>query len=193
MSHYKHLSIEEREKLYLMLNQGISIRKIAVSLNRSPSTVSWEIRRNQIFFKPYSPSIAQTRYQNRRKQCGRKRILLTSKFKEKVRALIQDNHWSPEQVSFRLKFEHNPISISYATIYRGIHSGMFDPKKCLKKNEKFSFSLRRKNAEKMENYPSKAALKYPTRLRSDLWKRRITPSWAIGKPILSLVLMFLLL
>lgn len=189
MSHYKHLSIEEREKLYLMLNQGISIRKIAVSLNRSPSTVSWEIRRNQIFFKPYSPSIAQTRYQNRRKQCGRKRILLTPKVKEKVREPIQDNHWSPERVSFRLKFEHNPIFISYATIYRGIHSGMFDSKKCLKKNEKFSFSLRRKgnSAEKMESHPSKAALKYPTRLRSGLRKRRITPSWAIGKPILLLV------
>lgn len=151
MSHYKHLNIEEREKLYLMLNQGISIRKIAVSLNRSPSTVSREIRRNQIFFKPYSPSIAQTRYQNRRKQCGRKRILLTPKVKEKVRELIQDNHWSPEQVSFRLKFEHNPISISYATIYRGIHCGMFDPKKCLKKNEKFSFSLRRKGKKRRKN------------------------------------------
>ena len=52
MSHYKHLNIEEREKLYLMLNQGISIRRIAASLNRSPSTVSREIQRNQIYFKP---------------------------------------------------------------------------------------------------------------------------------------------
>ena len=156
MSHYKHLSIEEREKLYLMLNQGISIRKIAAFLNRSPSTVSREIHRNQIFFKSYSPSIAQTRYQNRRKQCGRKRILLSPKVKEKVRELIQENHWSPEQVSFRLKLEHNPICISYATIYRGIQSGMFDPKKCLKKNEKFSFSLRRNGKKRRKNgEPSK--------------------------------------
>ena len=151
MSHYKHLNIEEREKLYLMLNQGISIRRIAASLNRSPSTVSREIQRNQIYFKPYSPSIAQKRYQNRRKHCGRKRILLSPKVKEKVRELIQDNHWSPEQVSFRLKLEHNPICISYATIYRGIQSGMFDPKKCLKKNEKFSISLRRKGKKRRKN------------------------------------------
>ena len=61
MSHYKHLNIEEREKLYLMLNQGISIRRIAASLNRSPSTVSREIQPNQIHSKPYSPSIAQER------------------------------------------------------------------------------------------------------------------------------------
>lgn len=74
MSHYKHLNIEEHEKLYLMLSQGISIRKSAAFLNRLPSTVCREIHRNQIFFKPYSPSFAQTRYQNRRKQCGRKRI-----------------------------------------------------------------------------------------------------------------------
>lgn len=151
MSHYTHLSIEEREKLYLMLNQGIRIRKIAAALNRSPSTVSREIQRNKIYFKPYSPSIAQRRYQNRRKHCGRKRILLSPDVKEKVRELIQDKHWSPEQISFRLKFEHSPICISYATIYRGIASGMFDPQKSLKKKEKFSFSLRRKGKKRRKN------------------------------------------
>ena len=45
MSHYKHLTIEEREKLYLLFNQGISIRKIAAALNRSPSTISRELER----------------------------------------------------------------------------------------------------------------------------------------------------
>lgn len=29
MSHYKHLSIEERENLYLPKHQGMSIRRIA--------------------------------------------------------------------------------------------------------------------------------------------------------------------
>lgn len=153
MSHYKHLSIEEREKLYLMLNQGISIRKIATALNRSASTISREIQRNQIYFKPYSPSIAQRRYQNRRRNCGRKRILLSSVIKEKVRDLIQNKHWSPEQVSFRLKLEKNPIQISYATIYRGISSRMFDSPQSsyLKKKDRFSFFLRRKGKKRRKN------------------------------------------
>ena len=40
MSHYKHLSIEEREKLYLMRGQGKSFREIGRELRRSASTLS---------------------------------------------------------------------------------------------------------------------------------------------------------
>ena len=126
---YTHLTIEEREKLYLLFNQGVSIRKIAAALNRSPSTISRELERNTLFWQPYSPSVAQTRYKNRRKRCGKKRILANAETKEKVRELIQDRHWSPEQVEYRLKLENSPIHISYATIYRAISSGLFDIKK----------------------------------------------------------------
>ena len=152
MSHYKHLTIEEREKLYLLFNQGISIRKIAAALNRSPSTISRELERNTLFWQPYSPSVAHTRYKNRRKRCGKKRILANAETKEKVREFIQDRHWSPEQVEYRLKLENSPIHISYATIYRAISSGMFDiKKKYLKKNERFSFYLRRKGKKRRKN------------------------------------------
>lgn len=152
MSHYRHLTIEEREKLYLLFNQGVSIRKIAAALNRSPSTISRELERNTLFWQPYSPSVAQIRYKNRRKRCGKKRILANAEIKEKVRTLIQDRRWSPEQVEFRLKLENSPIHISYATIYRAISSGIFDiKKKYLKKNEKFSFYLRRKGKKRRKN------------------------------------------
>ena len=46
MSHYTHLSIEEREKSRVMFKQGISIRAIARILGRSPSTISREFNRN---------------------------------------------------------------------------------------------------------------------------------------------------
>jgi IS30 family transposase len=161
MSHYKHLTIEEREKLYLLFNQGISIRKIAAALNRSPSTISRELERNTLFWQPYSPSVAQTRYKNRRKRCGKKRILANAETKEKVREFIQDRHWSPEQVEYRLKLENSPIHISYATIYRAISSGLFDiKKKYLKKNERFSFYLRRKGKKRRENGTERRQSKY---------------------------------
>ena len=141
MSHYRHLTIEEREKLYLLFNQGVSIRKIAAALNRSPSTISRELERNTLFWQPYSPSVAQIRYKNRRKRCGKKRILANAEIKEKVRTLIQDRRWSPEQVEFRLKLENSPIHISYATIYRAISSGIFDiKKKYLKKKTNCAIS-----------------------------------------------------
>ena len=51
MSHYIHLTIEERETLYLLFNQGVSIRKIAAELNRSPSTIRRELKRNTLFWQ----------------------------------------------------------------------------------------------------------------------------------------------
>ena len=77
VSHYKHLSIEERESLYLGVNQGKSIRRIARELKRSASSLSRELSRNKISHRPYSPSRAQRRYQRCKKNCGRKPILLT--------------------------------------------------------------------------------------------------------------------
>ena len=61
VSHYKHLSIEERESLYLGVNQGKSIRRIARELKRSASSLSRELSRNKISHRPYSPSRAQRR------------------------------------------------------------------------------------------------------------------------------------
>jgi len=43
---YKHLSKEERDRLAVLKGQGCSIREIATHLNRSPSTISRELRRN---------------------------------------------------------------------------------------------------------------------------------------------------
>lgn len=120
---YKHLSIEEREKLLFHLAQGQSICRIAKLLGRNKSTVSRELKRNS---KDYSPSKAQARYRRRRKKsCPHKRLDNPDLFKL-VKKLFLELHWSPEQISNRLKLEHHPIRISYKTIYRGIYAAMFD-------------------------------------------------------------------
>lgn len=43
---YKHISRKERGKIAYFYNQKLSIREIAQRLDRSPSTVSREIKRN---------------------------------------------------------------------------------------------------------------------------------------------------
>ena len=43
MSSYKHFTLDERKYLQKLLSEGLSIRKIAFVLERSPSTVSREI------------------------------------------------------------------------------------------------------------------------------------------------------
>lgn len=66
---YTHLTIFERENIFLWSSQNVSLREIARRLNRSASTISRELRRNSKD-KTYSPIIAQSKYQKRKSQCG---------------------------------------------------------------------------------------------------------------------------
>lgn len=63
----------------------------------------------------------------------RKRKLDDPTLKEYVRGKLLE-YWSPEQIDGRLKLEKARTRISFATIYRAIHSGQLDiPKKCLRR------------------------------------------------------------
>ncbi|WP_326934308.1 helix-turn-helix domain-containing protein, partial [Enterococcus avium] len=46
-SQYHHLTILERERIFLLHEEGVSIRKIGNDIHRSPSTISRELRRNK--------------------------------------------------------------------------------------------------------------------------------------------------
>lgn len=123
MSHYQHLTIEERESLLRGIASGKTIRGIAKELNRSPSTISREVKRNCRKIESYSAIKAERNYNRRRKKCGRQRKLKNSQIKLLVRHLLLDQQWSPEQIDHRLKLEGNAIQISYSTIYRSIYLG----------------------------------------------------------------------
>ena len=118
---FKHLSIEEREKLQLMHWERRSIREMAGELGRSPSSVSRELRRN---FPPehkrYTPRLAQMRALEKRKCRGRKDRLKN----EKIRAYVVEHlkqHWSPEQISGRMRKEKIG-DISHEAIYQFIYA-----------------------------------------------------------------------
>jgi IS30 family transposase len=70
MQIYQHLSPEERASIMLMLEQQYSIRFIAKHLNRSPSTISREIKRNHrssaLITQSYCATTASKRYFNQR-------------------------------------------------------------------------------------------------------------------------------
>jgi len=124
MSHYTHLSIEEREKSRVMLEQGMSIRAIARILGRSPSTISREFKRNSYANGSYTAHHAQKKYMKRKSNCGRKPVL---KHNQQIRNYVIQRlklRWTPEQISGRAKLEKQPFGISYNTIYRAVHSGI---------------------------------------------------------------------
>jgi IS30 family transposase len=128
---YSHFSIEEREQLQEMLWQKCSIRTIAKTLGRSPSSVSREIKRNlPPLQKRYTPRLAHERALEKRTFRGRK-LRLKSVF---VRRYVIDKlkaGFSPEQIAGRLSLEHPEESISheaiYQYIYRPVHRGKVRP------------------------------------------------------------------
>lgn len=126
MSHYHHLSIDEREKLLVLSTQNRSLRNIAKEIGRSVSTISRELNRNGGAEKSYSAVKAQVKYKLRRKKCCRHKLLENEELKDKVHNLFLERQWSPEQISARLAFENSPYLISYNTIYRAIYAGLFD-------------------------------------------------------------------
>ena len=55
MSNYSHLSLEERCSIARLREAGQSIRRIAATLDRQPSTIARELRRNsgaQVGYRP---------------------------------------------------------------------------------------------------------------------------------------------
>ena len=123
MSHYKHLSTEEREYLLRGIGAEKSIRAMANYLGRAPSTISRELKRNTRRNEEYSAAKAEKRYRMRRKNCCRQRKLKDPAIKSLVKRLFLEQQWSPEQIDHRLKLEENVIQVSYSTIYRSIYMG----------------------------------------------------------------------
>lgn len=119
---YNHLTLEERKIIAQMRKEKEAIRAIARELDRSPSTISREIRRNQRInkrHKLYGPWAAQRKYEARIHQQR------SGKYGEDalvnyVREGLKER-WSPEQISEKMKREYPEdmeMRISYKTIYR---------------------------------------------------------------------------
>lgn len=123
---YKHLTINERACVYQFKQMGMSIRKIAEALNRNPSTISRELKRNSYntgvnySIARYSATNAQEKYIARRINCHRKTII-DIETKKYIENKIEIN-WSPEQIVNYIKGRPENIP-SVSTIYRWISKG----------------------------------------------------------------------
>lgn len=118
---YTHLTIEERACLRKYYMEGLSFRKIAKLMNRSPSTISREIGRNYTHryeYNTYYPHTAQKKYLFRRSFCHRGMFgneEIVNYINEKLSLT-----WSPEQIA------NTPCELkipSFKTIYRWLYEG----------------------------------------------------------------------
>ena len=114
---YKHLNILEREKIQELLWQKVSIRNIGKVLGRSHSSILRELKGREF---QYTPRLAEERAKLRRKSRGRKDRLKNEKIREYVISHLKA-HWSPEQISGRMKKEEIG-NVSHEAIYQFIYA-----------------------------------------------------------------------
>lgn len=111
---YRQLAREERYTIAYLRQNGLSQAEIARQIDRAPSTISRELRRNATSHDGhYRPSKAD-RYARARR--SRRNQQFTPRQWRLVAALLK-KRWSPEQISARL-FQERKLSISHETIYR---------------------------------------------------------------------------
>jgi IS30 family transposase len=114
---YQQFSLEERCEVAQRRAAGQSIRQIAAALDRAPSSVSREVKRNTGAQVGYTPSWASDQAKARRWRGSK---LLRDRQLQTVVLSHLAQGWSPEQVSGRLARERGRSVISYETIYRFI-------------------------------------------------------------------------
>ncbi len=123
MKQYQQLSIEEREKIQSGLWEGKPLRDIARSLDRSPSTISRELRRNIVGERRrYVPRLAEERAQKRIQERGRRERLKDQVIREYVIQKLREEDYSPEQIAGTLSTEHGGRTISPEAIYQFIYA-----------------------------------------------------------------------
>ena len=131
---YRQLSLDERRRLFRLIDARVPVAEIARSLGRHRSTLYREIRRNRVelepwlrryrfyehaYFDGYFPVTAQDLARARRQRLGKLRrdTGLREHVIGKLRAC-----WSPQQIAGRLKLEAGSDgTLCHETIYRYVY------------------------------------------------------------------------
>lgn len=126
--HYKHITDKERDWIGRLLSEGQSIRTIASSLHRNPSSIARELQRNRgnLFgCDGYYPIVAK-RISTKRKVVTHRRprikdTVLRSYIESKLKKL-----WSPELIVGRLSIDMPGHKVSHEAIYQWIYAERHD-------------------------------------------------------------------
>jgi len=119
----RYLSEDERVTVADLRLRGHTVRAIATELNRSPSTISRELRRNLDEGGRYRPFTAQRMASERRARPGRGKLINDPVLRAFVAARLT-KRWSPEQISQELRtaFPDEPARhLVPETIYQAVY------------------------------------------------------------------------
>ena len=157
MKRYQHLCNEERFYIHQAVREGKTQKEIAKQLNRSPSTICREMKRNMwpsayLYTYEWAKHFVRCRKKYRANNYEKK---IDDTLGKQIEELIK-YYLSPQQVSGYLACHMN-INLSHETIYRYIYS-------CKKRKLELSPFLRQGNKKRRKKYGSGArASKIPNR------------------------------
>jgi transposase, IS30 family len=122
LSNGNRLSLEDRVEIRVGLEQGHSLRRIARTLTRAPSTISREVKANG-GLKAYRPVSAQRTAISRARRPKTTKLAAHPQLCAEVTAGLQQL-WSPQQISAHLAatFDDDPsMNVSHETIYKSLY------------------------------------------------------------------------
>lgn len=121
---YTHFTLTERNILQQFLNEGKNFREIARLMERSPSTISREVKRNfSKKKKRYNAWRATTLYITRRKRSVRKPVIQQNTELYNLIKECLEKYWSPEITAHYCTERGYPVS--FTTIYKAVRLGLF--------------------------------------------------------------------
>ena len=118
---FTQVTMEERCEIARLRSQGSSVRQIAAGVDRPPSTVARELKRNGSRTLGYQPSYANQQAHARRWRGSR--LERDGPLREQVLAGLGAG-WSPAQVAGRFALDEGRQIISHESIYRFIYAQM---------------------------------------------------------------------
>lgn len=118
----RYLDLMDRAQIAAMHGSGASIRQIAARVGRDPSTISRELRRNQVT-RGYDPRSAQRRAEARLLRPKPMKLSQDPALHAYVQSGL-NRRWSPQQIVLRMRADFpddERMRVSHETIYRSLY------------------------------------------------------------------------
>lgn len=120
------LTFYDRQRIeYYLHFKRLSLRKIAKFIGRNHTVVIREVKRNKPQLFPYNAELAQKAADRRSHFTNKRKLDKDESLKDYVRARLENDDWSPQQIAGRLK-KYPPLelkrkSVCLETIYQYIY------------------------------------------------------------------------
>lgn len=156
---FRHMNQNDRDRIYLLKQQGFNQKEIAETIKFDSSAVSREITKRSKKNGEYDPERAQEKANDLRRNSKYqgKKIEKNKELKEYIIAKLKDKR-SPDEISGRMRKEKKPFYASKNAIYGWLYSSWGQQYCKLLCTKRYKLKKQRKNKTKREMIPNRISL-----------------------------------